>query len=92
MAILGEITELLRRWDVWKRVEAAPDRIDALEKRVVELEARLQHAPGEACPSCGALSFRTIKSEPMAGPLSLMGAKQITLQCQDCGFEDVRSG
>lgn len=35
MAVLSELTELLRRWDVWKRVEAAPSRIDALEKRVL---------------------------------------------------------
>lgn len=44
MTVLAEITELLRRWDVWKRVEEAPARIDALEKRIAELESRLQRA------------------------------------------------
>ena len=28
MAVLSELTELLRRWDVWKRVEEAPERIE----------------------------------------------------------------
>lgn len=41
MAVISEITELLRRWDVWRRVEAAPDRIDDLERRVAELEVKI---------------------------------------------------
>jgi hypothetical protein len=45
MAVLSEITDLLRHWDIWKRVEEAPGRVDALEKRVTELESRLQRAP-----------------------------------------------
>jgi hypothetical protein len=89
MAVLGELVEILKRWDVWKRVEEGPARIDELEKRVAELEQRLQRAPGEACPACGALSFRTLKSVPM-GNFGEMGARLITQRCQDCGFEDVK--
>jgi hypothetical protein len=65
MAVLAEITELLKRWDVWKRVEESPARIDALEKRIAELEKRLQHAPGEACPSCGALNIAWSERSPL---------------------------
>ena len=61
MTVLSEVTELLRRWDVWKRVEAAPERIDELERRLVNLESKLKRAPGEACPKCGALEFRNCK-------------------------------
>jgi hypothetical protein len=87
MAVLGEIVELLKRWDVWKRVEAAPERIDALEKRVAELEAKLRRAPGEACPSCGALAFRIMSSQPHP-TLGVVGARVHHMKCEECGFTD----
>jgi predicted RNA-binding Zn-ribbon protein involved in translation (DUF1610 family) len=91
MAVLSEITDLLKRWDVWKRVEEAPNRIDALEKRIAELESRLQRAPGEACPACGELEFRAMSSQPSHGPFgSHLGARDHTYKCQKCGFTDVR--
>jgi hypothetical protein len=79
MAVLSEITDILKRWDVWKRVEEAPARIDALEKRIAELESRLQRAPGEACPACGELDFRVASVQPSADPLgSHLGARDRT--------------
>ncbi len=86
MAVLSELTELLRRWDVWKRVEEAPQRIEALEKRVAALELLLQRAPGEACPSCGALENRVIESRPAVSH----GGRDHVYRCGDCGFEDVK--
>jgi hypothetical protein len=90
MAILSEITDLLRRWDVWKRVEEAPSRIDALEKRLVALESRLQRAPGAACPSCGELSFRVEKSVAADRHWGDLGARNHHYKCGGCGFEDVK--
>ena len=87
MVILGDLVELLKRWDVWKKVEAAPARIDELEKRVAALEDRLRRAPGEACPSCGALDFRVERSEP-ARTFGGMGARTHYLKCGACGFAD----
>jgi hypothetical protein len=87
MAVLSEITELLKRWDVWRRVEEAPARIDALEKRVAELEARLQRAPGEACPKCGALDYRVDKAAPHQR-FGGMGARVHHMKCGACGFTD----
>ncbi|MGO8865348.1 MAG: hypothetical protein ACLQME_02495 [Alphaproteobacteria bacterium] len=90
MAVLHEIVELLKRWDVWKRVEAAPERIDVLEKRVAELETKLQRAPGEACPHCGALAYRveSAKRHPQFGS---MGARVHHMKCDDCGFTDEKT-
>lgn len=41
MALLSEVTELLRRWDVWREIEECPSQIDELRKRVEALEAAL---------------------------------------------------
>jgi hypothetical protein len=89
MAVLGEIVEILKRWDVWRRVEAAPDRIDELEKRVADLETRLQRAPGEACPSCGALDYRVERAERDT-QFGEMGGRRHFLKCGSCGFTDQR--
>lgn len=69
---------------MWKRVEAAPARIDELEKRIADLETRLKRAPGEACPKCGALEFRTVKTEPLAGDLGDLGATYRYMECSAC--------
>jgi hypothetical protein len=82
MAVIGEITELLRRWNVWKRVEGAPERIDALERRVAELEAKLASRPlAEACPICetGEMKVKAVKAHPTFG---------VTLQCNACGHSE----
>ena len=91
MAVLGEVTELLRRWDVWKRVEDAPARIDELEKRVADLEAKLKRAPGEACPKCEALEFRTARTEPIAGHLGRLGATYRHMECGACKHTERRT-
>lgn len=90
MAVLSEILDLLRRWDAWKRIEQAPDRVDALEKRISELEGRLKRAPGQACPRCGALEFRTEKTVPSDGPFGAVGAFDRHLKCGACGHTEVK--
>jgi ribosomal protein L37E len=90
MAVLGELTELLRRWEVWRRVDAAPDRIDALEKRIAELEQRLQRAPGEACPKCGKLDFRVDKTFSHS-EFGDMGVRVREMKCGACGFTDEKT-
>ncbi len=37
MVTLDNIRDILKSWDVWKRIEVAPNRIDALEVRVAAL-------------------------------------------------------
>ncbi len=90
MAVLGEIVELLKRWDVWKRVEECPDRVDQLEARLTALESRLSRAPGQACPACGALEFRTEKTVKSTGPFGSLGAVDRHLKCGECGHTETR--
>ena len=80
MAILSEITELLRRWDVWKKVEEAPARLDALEARIMALEGALARCPAEGCPYCGARAWR-LKEAPRAK----VGRRKEIWGCDECG-------
>lgn len=86
--VTGDILAILDKIPIWKRVQAAPDRIDALEKRIAELEGRLSRAPGQACPSCGALEYRVTNSAPSKGPFGELGAKDVTRACGACKFTD----
>lgn len=76
-------------------MQDAATKVEELEKRVAELEARLKRAPGEACPKCGALEFRVETSGPLSGTgavalLGQMGAREHKLKCGECGYTDRR--
>jgi hypothetical protein len=85
MSTLGDISDLLRRWDVWKRVEEAPSRLDALEKRVAALEAGQASGPAQdTCPFCrtGKMVVTDIKPH---GTFGVMGVEERSLKCDSCG-------
>jgi len=91
MTVLKDITDLLQRWDVWKRVSATPDRLDALEKRVEALEEAARESVGmERCPSCGKAALRVVSSAVTTGPLRALGVREHNLKCTACSFTDVR--
>jgi ribosomal protein L37E len=90
MAFLDNVLSALDHWPEWKKLRATPAKVDELEQRIVALEARLQRAPGEACPSCGALAFRVEKSEPSQTSFADLGARDYHWKCQECGYGDVR--
>jgi predicted nucleic-acid-binding Zn-ribbon protein len=91
MAVIGDVVELLKHWDRWKRIDETPERLDALEKRVAELESKLQRAPGEACPKCGALEFRTTRVQPLGGRLGQLGASYRHMECKACKHTERRT-
>jgi len=88
MATLDNVLSILERWGEWKLIRATPSRLDELEGRVKELESRLKRAPGQACPSCGALEYRVISSSPAKGGFGDLGAVDRVSKCQDCGFTE----
>lgn len=71
-------------------MKEAPDQLDALTKRVQELESRLERAPGEACPSCGAYEYRVVESREPKGDWAGTGVREHVMKCGECGFDDVR--
>lgn len=86
MSTVESILALLNKWPAWKRITAAPERIDALEKRVAALENMLQRAPGEKCPGCGQLALRATGERPDPGPLGMVGSKFRDYKCEHCGY------
>lgn len=73
---ISDLAALLNGWAVWKDLKAKSDKVPELEARIAALEGQLDHAPGSACPKCGALEFRTEKTIPASGALGMAGATQ----------------
>src|SRR5947209_3264006 len=87
---LSDLVALMDRWNIWKEVRANADKVPALEKRIAALEDRLKRAPGDACPRCGALEFRTEKAVPHKGHFGRLGVVDRHLKCGACGHTEVR--
>jgi hypothetical protein len=66
------------------KIEDALLHIDDLQKRITDLEARLQRCPGEGCPHCGALAYRVDYVDENVG----FGARKHHRKCEACGFRD----
>ena len=89
-AVTGDILALLDKIPIWRRVQETPARVDALEKRVAALEAKLARAPGETCPSCGDQAMRVKSSQPAKHGLGSLGVREYLYECEACGFKDTR--
>ena len=64
-------------------------KVPELEERIAALEERLNKAPGQACPACGELEFRTERTEPHPK----YGGKGVVnrhLKCAACGHTEVQ--
>jgi len=55
-------------------------KIEELEGRIGDLEARLERCPGDACPFCGALEYRVDSSAPAPGVFV-----ERKMLCGECG-------
>lgn len=90
MALLGDIMQVLESVKGWKEIQAAPARIDALERRVAQLESLLKvKPPGDICPKCSAGSLKVVAEGPApTHALRLAGIRMRALACSDaeCGY------
>lgn len=78
---------------IWKTLKVLPGRIEALERRVAELEqakALPGIAPGQTCPACGAAALRRTSSIRSKGPFGDLGARDEIWTCGACGEQDER--
>src|SRR6266704_1824388 len=75
--------------ETWQRLHQVGDliiHIADLQKRVTELETRLQRCPGEGCPKCGALELRVEKTEQVA---AIGDLHKRYMRCGACGFREI---
>jgi transposase-like protein len=91
MGILEDVMKALERIPAWKRLQAMPEQVTALEARIAALEQQLKPASGEKCPSCGAMAFKLLKSELAKGALGRLGARDYHYTCSSCQYSDVRA-
>lgn len=83
-----DIFDILEKIPLWKRMVATPDRLDALEKRLAEVEKLLNgKAPPEFCERCGERGMR-LTSRRLAGDKPQRVRED--WHCKDCGFETPR--
>ena len=90
MAVLSEILAALNAWPKWKALSELPEKVAALEARLVALEGAPKAAPGQPCPSCGARAFRVTGSRKSDGPFGELGAMSRNYKCSACGFTETR--
>ncbi|PTX45612.1 hypothetical protein IQ03_04520 [Gemmobacter caeni] len=93
MISVSDIVKILDQIPVWKTLKALPGRIEALERRVAELEgAKLLPGklPGEPCPACGMPGLRRTSSKVSSGPFGVLGARDEEWTCESCGEIDHR--
>lgn len=86
MGILEDVLNALDRWAEWRRIRAAPDRLDGLDARLAVLEEKLGGKwPGDVCKSCGERALRLRTSFPKD-----KGLVQQEWTCTICGKAEVR--
>ncbi len=87
MGLLEDVMKTLERIPAWKRLNALPAEVEALQKRVEALEAKLGPRTGKECPQCGDMAMKLIASKPHP-QFAFAGAKRDTLKCESCGFQE----
>jgi len=90
MGILEDVMKALERIPSWKRLQNLPTQVEELERRINALESRLNPATGEQCPSCRAMAFKLLRSEPAPEPWGSMGVRQDHFACSACPYTDIR--
>jgi len=59
MGLLDDILKALDRHTVWKRLQGIPDEVDALQRRISDLEEKLGGKwPADVCRFCGERTVR----------------------------------
>ncbi|MEQ1484783.1 hypothetical protein [Methyloglobulus sp.] len=89
MISVKDIMVILDKIPIWKQLIGLPSRIEALEKRVSELESK-GITTGDSCPKCKAKTFELISTAP--DPLfGEMGVQKRLYKCSACGFEESKN-
>lgn len=87
MGIVDETLKVLDRIPVWKRLQNVPSELDDLQRRVAELEEKLNGRwPPDVCKYCGA---RAVRLAQTYGPDS-RGKLTQSWRCGECTRQEDR--
>jgi hypothetical protein len=87
MGTLGDVRQWLKDIPFWRELGKVPDRLAELEKRVEELENKLNGKwPAEVCRHCGERAARLQYSR-----VEERGVEVTRWDCEKCTFADFRS-
>lgn len=87
MGILEDVMKALERIPVWKRLTALPNEVEALQKRVAALEAKLGPKTGQPCPMCDERTMKVVSTEDHP-EFAFAGLKLDHMRCESCGHEE----
>src|ERR1700676_1875626 len=93
MSAIGDITKILEKIPLWKRLGELPDQVDALQARVLALEEELRKRPSlEKCPICGSGDLKITKVGPQPASVGRLGVQERTIRCDNanCGHTEKR--
>lgn len=90
MSFLTDVLAALDRWEEWKKMRAAPARIDELEKRLAALETSPPELAGEHCKACGKPALRRTSQTERKFAGHLVGYSEVWT-CGSCGETDIRA-
>lgn len=88
MSTVSDILGLLDKIPIWKRLNSLPAEVEALQKRVLQLEQiTSQPLSKDRCPKCGERRFfvESSKPHPIMGE---MGVVIRTYKCGACGYQE----
>lgn len=90
MGTIGDISDVLAKIPLWKRLSAVPKELEDLRARVAAIEERLAGGTGVLCPMCNAAGFARVatKKDPMFGDMGIMVD---SFRCQACGHQEDRT-
>jgi hypothetical protein len=89
MGVIDDVRKWLNDVPLWKELSTIPDRTAALEKRVADLDEKLNGKwPADVCPKCGQ---RTMRATGTFGPDDKKNMMQDWL-CGDtsCNYHETR--
>ena len=86
MSIVGDVVDALRQVTEWNELQNLPKRIDALERKIQELEHRSKDNPSnERCEHCGSLKIKITGTRRSEGRFGTLGLRDTGYTCQEAG-------
>lgn len=83
MSLIKDTWDIIKERSEWKAMQAAVQKIPALEERIAKLEASLANgAAGNVCDHCASSRLTRTGSRKHR---RLPGVKEAVFKCEDCG-------